>query len=745
MHEDNLNQYVDDFFNMVTLYDDNINGHNYKDLLKATVNAFLDNENEHNAYEVYETFFMIYQINSEDKSKPTSNPISGIDEPNTLLDLVKIMREYEKDTGNLVDKQRDHFIHSVNVFILGLAIYSQNSHYREAFRQYVIKSPYKKYYRLNNEFSNEEFLYRWGIASLFHDIGYPVEIIGKQLSKFINDGIKSISNSYEVDMAIDFKDFNEFNSIRRLNPTFGDNYWNVYPEAKFIDLFKPTDIMAFKISLDFPEVNIAQVQKHLNKFVDIMGEQGFIDHGFFSSILVLNSYGYLIQKYAKNQDFFFYPIVDSATAILLHNYYGNVLRKKPFKLGIMHPTRNPLAFLLILCDELQEWNRQPLGVVNKQRSIVNDLNIKINDDVLGVEYIVKSGALGLGFSQNKEDFLNNVLSLRGIFRWGLSVLTQVNYENVIKEMEKKDVRTPTVILRNVERLAIIIHEEYVKAEKAKGNVVEEDFHKLSPELKMSNVRQAKSIATKLSLVGCEMAPLDDERETYELSEDEIIDLAIFEHEEWCDEKIRNGWTYGPDRDDDAKIHPDLVPWVDDRYLSKEDVEKIQPQLDDEEKLKDINAINNIPNLLESIDMKIVMSKLRLLTLEKHRFYGENEKVEEFDDLPYYIKFLNFKQTDVLIKSLGELGFNIVSVADPSDAVTVFNEDQIEYLAKRDHAEWYNNKMNLGWVWGPEKTENTNPNLVKWDDLSDEVKILNLKTFEYLPKLCDNVGLKIVKN
>ena len=90
MQENYLNQYIDDFFDMVELYDDN-KGHCYKDLLQASVNAFLENENEKNAYEVYETFFMIYQITSEDKSESKPDEIKIIDEPNTLLDLVKIM------------------------------------------------------------------------------------------------------------------------------------------------------------------------------------------------------------------------------------------------------------------------------------------------------------------------------------------------------------------------------------------------------------------------------------------------------------------------------------------------------------------------------------------------------------------------------------------------------------------------------------------------------------------------------
>ena len=95
--------------------------------------------------------------------------------------------------------------------------------------------------------------------------------------------------------------------------------------------------------------------------------------------------------------FFFYPIVDGATAILLHNYYMNVLQKSPFNLPALHPIQSPLSYLLILCDELQEWNRQPFGIKDKKRSHVNDLNIIIDDTRLEVDYIVKNGSMGLGF------------------------------------------------------------------------------------------------------------------------------------------------------------------------------------------------------------------------------------------------------------------------------------------------------------------------------------------------------------
>ena len=54
MAENNLKPYINDFFNDLELYDDYKNGHNYKDLLHASVIRFLDYENTYTAYDIYE-------------------------------------------------------------------------------------------------------------------------------------------------------------------------------------------------------------------------------------------------------------------------------------------------------------------------------------------------------------------------------------------------------------------------------------------------------------------------------------------------------------------------------------------------------------------------------------------------------------------------------------------------------------------------------------------------------------------
>jgi hypothetical protein len=46
--------------------------------------------------------------------------------------------------------------------------------------------------------------------------------------------------------------------------------------------------------------------------------------------------------------------------------------------------------------------------------------------------------------------------------------------------------------------------------------------------------------------------------------DELIELtellAENAHDHWALQRMAEGWTYGPQRDDNAKKHPDLVPY-----------------------------------------------------------------------------------------------------------------------------------------------------------------------------------------
>ena len=769
MDKGNLKKYVDDFFKDLELYDDYKNGHDYKRLLTSVIDVFFEYESNYTAFEVYQAFFMIYQIIPEDKSEEKVTKTDIVSEPNTLLDLVNIMKNYEQKTGDLIERQRDHFIHSVNVFLLGLAVYSQNKNYRKVFKDYIESSDYEKYYKTNDGmFSDEEFLYRWGVASLFHDIGYPFEIIGKQLNKFINDSVDSISNSYDVTVGIDFKDFDEFNSIVRVSPyDFADNYREKYPNSKIIDLFKPTEIMAHKIThnFKFDSNQYRDLRDHLNRFILYMKEKNFIDHGFFSAILVLNSYGSLIQKHAKNNDFFFYPIVDSATAILLHNYYNKTLQEEPFSLGPLYVESYPIAFLLILCDELQEWNRQPFGILDKQKNHVNDLNIEINDNRMDVEYVLNEGSMGLGFERDKKELIYEILDIEGtVFPQTLSVTIPDSDDvekGVMRDMDISDIQAPDLLLRNIEKLVREIHKQYCETtiaenkEKLDNNKITEneyneiitnlkDFDELSSDKLLSNYRQAKSIPKKLNMVGCEIASKSDERDAIEeFSPKEVEDLAIFEHKEWCEEKEGLGWTYAEIDENNDITHetPYLVGWN---------------ELSDDIKKFDIDAVKNIPHLLDCIDLKVVHSKIRLLTFEMHKYYLKEIGIEIdetltskelFNDLDDYIQYSNYKQANFIVKLLNERGYELVDMNDKRPAIRGFDIKDLEFFAKHEHKDWCKLRVNLGWTYGTGGEEKTSPNLVSWDKLDDEIKKNNKRTFENLPTICAEPGinLKIIRS
>ena len=417
----------------------------------------------------------------------------------------------------------------------------------------------------------------------------------------------------------------------------------------------------------------------------------------------------------------------------------------------MDPRKNPIAYLLILCDELQEWNRQPFGVMDKKKSHVNDLGLIIDDTRIEVDYLVKTGSIGLGFSEDKEELLKNVLSIRSVFRRGLLIFTDVRKDsNIMREIVKSEIQPPNTLLRNVEKLALQIHQQYIdtttsqyEEKKANGELDDKtrekyegltDFDGLSSKLKLANIRQARSIPKKLNMIGCERANASDKREAIrEFSPEEVLDLAIYEHDEWCNEKLAMGWTYGEVRDDDNMIHDCLVPWED-----------LTPEIQQ----YDIDPVKNIPSLVESIGLKIVRSKIRMLTIEMHKFYQSKEEgTQDFEDLPDYIKYSNYKQADFLVRILTELGYRVVDVEYPGEAIESFDEDSLEYLAKREHNAWYKLKVNLGWRYGSVRDDELklNPNLLEWDELDRAKRDDNKRTFRNLPQLCKNVDLKIIRD
>jgi hypothetical protein len=575
----NLQQYLDEFFEELEVYEDLARGHSYKAFLRQSVIEFLKSETKETAFGVYRSFFDSYRIILEGKTNP-------------FIDLLDVLLGYEERASTLIDKQRDHYVHSVNVFLLGLGIYAQNEAYRAAFDSVVLD---KTHYSYSYDTNGEEFFYRWGIASLFHDVGYPVEIIGKQINKFIGFA-SEVDRQGQVKTHLEFENFDQFNSIAEIvtMKEFGKSYQEKFPAVQDLDLTKPNDLLAHKLhrSLD---VDLIAIKSALDQFPEVMAEHGFIDHGYYSAIIVLRWYSYLIQSCGYKPEYFFYPILDSASAILLHNYYKNVLMKPPFNLDHLSPQEHPIAFLLILCDELQEWNRTAYGILDKRRNLVEEASITISDKQLKVTYIDKDTPQPAQFAADKQATLSKLLDMQALFPEGFSIHCEMRESRVLPSAFNNPNTSilPRQLLKDLEKLAAAIHDLYNQKQLERHPeqpLAYPQFTDLPDALKYSNLRQARGIAKKLDQMGWEMRPKGSPGEMVtEIPEDVIEALAVVEHEEWMRERLEFGWTYGETKDEKNKVSPYLIPYDD---------------LSEEIKELDRDTIRNIPALLDQIGMAI---------------------------------------------------------------------------------------------------------------------------------------------
>ena len=585
MSTSNIAVYVDRFFDGLELETDRTGGTHFETYFRGRVADFLREETPDAASLVYRAFFEVYRISLPGRTDP-------------FVSLVEQLREYENTAATLIDKQRDHFVHAVNVFLTGLAVYAESGRFRAAFDRAVPEKPYRKAYRT----AREEFFFRWGVASLFHDMGYPVEIVGNQINRYIRMVADADGDEVKVRAEIRYRNFDELDHIKEVVPAakFARSYRKAYPgdfeRPEPIDPLSPLDLMAARIA-HAHGTNLDATLKALNGAVETMAKNGFIDHGYYSALILLKWYGYLIQASGGAPERFYWPVVDSATAVLLHNYYKNVLQKAPFGLGPMRAKDDPVAFLLILCDELQEWNRKARGILTRTFTLAESANVALGEGNLAVTYITREGLLPEGFCAQKADLFRRLLAIDEIFPAGVSV-DNVSLASFRPWKERIGAVDPVKafgaanpLYENVERLAIAIHARYNEKrlrDDPTARLAYPNFSDLPDDMKYSNFRQAKGIYERLASAGLTLREAGRPG-AYRAIPAELVEiLAEKEHVAWMEERIASGWTPG-EKDVAAKKTPYLVPYAE---LS--------------EKIKDYDraAIRNIPELAAVIGMAV---------------------------------------------------------------------------------------------------------------------------------------------
>lgn len=343
-YRETLHQYLAHFFATFTFYERG-------EQILPSIKRFLAVEpKKDNALAVYEAFLNTYRTPG-------------------LQQLSDRMREFEEQVAPTIPQHRDHYVHSVQVFLLGLATYQQNQPFRDAATKlFAYPDSYPSLV--------EEFFYRWGLTALFHDIGYPVEIAYDAIREYarfalvpvleLSDDVREKQPAPKIARPIFSLAIEDLDSLLYVNhlrplPTKEERFFAKYPNY---ESSLSTDILVLLAG------NLAQRLKTFGRetlakmlwdcLVQGMA-QGNVDHGFLSAIILLKWIGTLYLRSGWNPAYFYHSAVDAAAGILLHNLYDYSLMQYPFNLGPLTPSAHPLGYLLMLCDRAQETDRPEYG------------------------------------------------------------------------------------------------------------------------------------------------------------------------------------------------------------------------------------------------------------------------------------------------------------------------------------------------------------------------------------------------
>lgn len=248
---------------------------------------------------------------------------------------------------------RDHFIHNFETFLLGC----------------YLMDAMKDVPQFSN--SQEELLFQWILTSTFHDIGYPIEHYTK-----INEKLAALYEQFGINtIANKIKD-------QKLNPT-------TLEELYIINLPDNSVIYGGERRINLRPILLKELQDQLllneadaNSL--LLSLEDTFQHGLVSTCMLMK--GILVNRevsYFSEESYKF--LKNAALAVLLHHYpFKGCSVKLDIKLE-----STPMVALLMLCDEIQEWNR-PLDDIGR-----DDYNARIPYQLKDLETIVQGSTLSI--------------------------------------------------------------------------------------------------------------------------------------------------------------------------------------------------------------------------------------------------------------------------------------------------------------------------------------------------------------
>lgn len=533
--------------------------------------------------------------------------------------MIEMLSEFEMNGSSLLMKHRDHYSHSVYVFALGLAIYETN---------HTFRAEYMKFYGFDTGLDTDRraahhFLEYWGLAALFHDIGYPFELPFEQVESYFEVGRqKRKGNPFvaylgmEKFTAIDADTTEMFRKLYQTKDGFeSTNELFAYDIAQKLG-------KAYHLTKESIQVVLETKPTNPDRF------GYYMDHAYFSATILFHEL--LRVDRAEGRTGIPKERVDALSAIILHNslykfsvaFYKNETLNHVFQMNL-----HPLAYMLMLCDELQCWDRTSYGRNSRTELHPMGCDLTFDDNRIHAVYVYDQGeqekidAYEQAYEdwENKRtekkpklkayagmvhenDFLKDIRKIVDLSEWELTV--DVTTRPAVHKGKRAYLSDSNFI--HLYNFAVALNARYFDPKGQAGEVTKEmenEFNRLSLEYKLSNIGQAKAFAEYLDVIGCFYTdkPVDFELVT-ELSPEDMEKIGPLEHGRWLKEHQDMGWRYGTDYSSKAereqkRMHE--LTW--DGQLTPENIKAHYDALPDAEKGKDTEPMNRMLELLKLYD------------------------------------------------------------------------------------------------------------------------------------------------
>lgn len=294
---------------------------------------------------------------------------------NEIGDYFDDFIEFESVLYGTDKHYRDHVKHVLQVWAIGIGLINNNE---IVFNDgYIYKKNIDFHFQLNlseevkylkeddtilkEKLTNGQFISKselwamWTIIALCHDLGYPIEKtseINKQARKIISH----FGNMNFSELNYSFDIFNSF----------------------LVDKF--LNIVSSKADLKNGQTTVQS--KYRDKISKSLEDY---QHGVFSSLLIFKNLTYfletdysLIQKELSIEDLRQFHIRKE----ILRSIASHTCQK------VYHLEFNTLSFLLILCDELQEWNRPKFNEIKEKTYSQAPERVELKKFLMGKEQFI---------------------------------------------------------------------------------------------------------------------------------------------------------------------------------------------------------------------------------------------------------------------------------------------------------------------------------------------------------------------